>query len=76
PARRAPSPGRAGAVAVVAAGRLWVTDPAGRRLVCADPVSGESRSERTVPAIGPLVADDRAVVVATATGLRSVPADC
>lgn len=76
PAARAPSPGRAGAIAAVQGDRLWVSDPGGGRLLCADAASGEVRAARGAPVSGPLVADDRAVVVATASGLRSLPADC
>lgn len=76
PRTTVPSPGRPGTTAQLADGALWVTDPAGRRLLCLDPVDGRVRATAGVAATGPVVADGDAVVTATATGLRSQPADC
>lgn len=76
PLATAPSPGRAGAVAHLAGDRLWVSDPAGGRLLCLDAETGAVRAEHEATLTGPLVADDTSVVTAQSGGLRGVPADC
>lgn len=76
PLTTAPSPGRAGAAAHLAGDRLWVSDPAGGRLLCLDVETGAVRAEREATLTGPLVADETSVVTAQSGGLRGVPADC
>lgn len=76
PLATAPSPGRAGAAAHLAGGRLWVSDPAGGRLLCLDAGTGAVRAEHEASLTGPLVADETSVVTAQSGGLRGVPADC
>lgn len=70
------SPGAAGAAALLAGDRLWVTDPGRGRLLCADAASGQVRGERRLSLTGPLVADGSAVVAAQSRGLTAVPAAC
>ncbi len=72
----APSPGRAGAAAHLAGDRLWVSDPAGGRLLCLDVETGAVRAEHEAALTGPLVADETSVVTAQSGGLRGAPADC
>lgn len=76
PLATAPSPGRAGAAAHLAGDRLWVSDPAGGRLLCLDARTGAVRAEHDATLTGPLVADETSVVTAQSGGLRGVPADC
>lgn len=72
----ADSPGRAGAAAHLDGDRLWVTDPAGGRLLCLDAETGSARGERDAVLTGPLVADEILVVTAQSGGLRALKADC
>ena len=76
PLTTAPSPGRAGAAARMAGDRLWVSDPAGGRLLCLDADTGAVRAQHEATLTGPLVADETSVVTAQSGGLRAVPADC
>ena len=76
PLTTAPSPGRAGAAAHLTGDRLWVSDPAGGRLLCLDADTGAVRAEHEATLTGPLVADETSVVTAQSGGLRGVPADC
>ena len=70
------SPGQAGAAAAVHGDRLWISDPGGGRLLCADAADGQVRAERELAVTGPLVADERSVVAAQSAGLAALPATC
>ena len=76
PAVAADSPGRAGAAAHLDGDRLWVTDPAGGRLLCLDATTGDLRAEQEAVLTGPVIADEIVVVTAQSGSLRAVRADC
>ena len=76
PVTTATSPGRAGAGAHVEGERLWVTDPAGGRLLCLDATTGDVRAEQEAVLTGPVIADEIVVVTAQSGSLRAVRADC
>lgn len=76
PGPPAASPGRAGAAAYASGDRLWLSDPGGGRLLCADARSAKVNDERDLALTGPLVADDRSVLAARVTGLTALSAGC
>lgn len=76
PGPPAASPGGASSRAELVGDVLWVTDPSGGRLLCADPETGAVRAERSVRGTGGVVADGTSVVLAQANGMAAVPADC
>ena len=76
PRPAAASPGRAGAAAFADGERLWISDPAGGRLLCADAGTGEVRGQWEVSLTGPLVADETSVVAAQTGGMTARRATC
>lgn len=76
PRPAARSPGRAGASAFADARRLWVSDPAGGRLLCLDATTGDLVDEQELPLTGPVIADESHVVAAQADGMTARRAEC
>ena len=70
------SPGQAGAAAYAHGDRLWITDPAGSRLLCGDAATGDLLGQQELPLTGPVIADEITVVAAQTAGLAGRPADC
>lgn len=70
------SPGQAGAAAYAHGERLWVSDPAGGRLLCADAATGDVLAVHELALTGPVIADEIIVVAAQTAGMAGGPPDC